>query len=119
MLGGHVRRGWRAPAQHLLVLLEQPLVKLLLTAVQSVRDVQNRPEYMRLQSVDIDAVIIGAWSGTGGRGGIMAQYLLALLERKMDDKSAEPPKYVSFCKCADRALARAPTPRAAAQCLRD
>ncbi len=80
---------------------------MLPRAVQSVRDVQDQTVCMRLQSVDIDAVIIGAWSGTGGRGGIMAQYLLALLERDVDETSAEPPTFVSFCKCAAWAPARA------------
>ncbi len=53
------------------------------------------------QKVDIDALIIGCWSGTGDRrGGMMSQFLLALLERPYDGPTAEPATYMSFCKCA-------------------
>lgn len=51
--------------------------------------------------MDIDALIIGAWYGTGERrGGVLAEYLLALLERKCDGSGVEPAVFVSFCKCA-------------------
>jgi len=53
------------------------------------------------QQVDIDALIIGCWGGRGNRrGGMMSQFLLALLERPYDRLTAEPLTYVSFCKCA-------------------
>ena len=53
------------------------------------------------QSLDIDAVIIGGWYGQGTRrAGVVAQYLLALLEMPVNDASAEPPVFLSFCKCA-------------------
>ena len=51
-----------------------------------------------MQSVDIDAVIIGGWFGTGGRGGFLAQYLLALLEQPYTP--GREPVFLSFCKCA-------------------
>lgn len=51
-----------------------------------------------MQSVDIDAVIIGGWFGTGSRGGFLAQYLLALLEQP--DTPGRAPVFLSFCKCA-------------------
>ena len=52
----------------------------------------------RMQSVDIDAVIIGGWWGKGKRGGLLAQYLLALLEQPHTPGRA--PVFLSFCKCA-------------------
>ena len=57
------------------------------------------PFLFRLQSVDIDAVIIGGWFGTNSRGGFLAQYLLALLEQPYTPGSREP-VFLSFCKCA-------------------
>lgn len=53
-----------------------------------------------MQSVDIDAVIIGGWFGKGGRGGFLAQYLLALLEQPYTPGRDPDPVFLSFCKCA-------------------
>ncbi|KAK9834174.1 hypothetical protein WJX81_005346 [Elliptochloris bilobata] len=55
-----------------------------------------KPEYV--EKVDIDALIIGGWWGRGRRGGLLSQYLLALLEDPVNPGSKMPPVFLSFCK---------------------
>ncbi|KAL4440149.1 hypothetical protein ABPG75_003150 [Micractinium tetrahymenae] len=63
-------------------------------ANRSSRWFKFKPDYFR--SLELDPVIIGAWYGTGRRGNVFSQYLLALGDA-LDD-TGEPTKWVSFCK---------------------
>jgi DNA ligase-4 len=54
-----------------------------------------KPEYVH--SHEIDALIIGGYYGTGKRGGVVAQYLLAIAVAPAS-AAAEPTTFISFCK---------------------
>ena len=51
-----------------------------------------------VHSNDIDAVIIGAFNGTGRHGGQVTQWLLALAQGPAGGCNATPSVFLSFCK---------------------
>ena len=53
-----------------------------------------KPDYV--YKLDIDAVVLGAWFGTGSRGGILSQYLMGLC-LEPDPGNTTPTRYVTFC----------------------
>lgn len=55
-----------------------------------------KPDYVH--SNDIDAVIIGAFYGTGRHGGLVTQWLLALGEAPPGGSRDTPSNFMSFCK---------------------
>ena len=55
-----------------------------------------KPDYVH--SNDIDAVIIGAFYGTGRHGGLVTQWLLALAEATPGGAKDTPTNFMSFCK---------------------
>ena len=55
-----------------------------------------KPDYVH--SNDIDAVIIGAFYGTGRHGGQVTQWLLALAKGPEGGACATPSTFLSFCK---------------------
>lgn len=55
-----------------------------------------KPDYVH--SSDIDAVIIGAFYGTGRNGGLVTQWLLALAEAPPGGSRGTPSNFLSFCK---------------------
>ncbi|DBA86388.1 TPA: hypothetical protein ACH3X2_005613 [Trebouxia sp. C0005] len=55
-----------------------------------------KPDYVH--SNDIDAVIIGAFYGTGRHGGLVTQWLLALAEAPPGGSKGTPTNFMSFCK---------------------
>ena len=55
-----------------------------------------KPDYVH--SNDIDAVIIGAFYGTGRHGGQVTQWLLALAEAPPGGSQDTPSNFMSFCK---------------------
>ena len=55
-----------------------------------------KPDYVH--SNDIDAVIIGAFYGTGRHGGLVTQWLLALAEAPAGGGQDAPSNFMSFCK---------------------
>ena len=55
-----------------------------------------KPDYVH--SNDIDAVIIGAFYGTGRHGGQVTQWLLALAEAPPGGSRDTPSNFMSFCK---------------------
>lgn len=57
-----------------------------------------KPDYVH--SNDIDAVIIGAFYGTGRHGGLVTQWLLALAEAPPGGSRDTPSNFMSFCKYA-------------------
>ncbi|KAK9803302.1 hypothetical protein WJX72_010348 [[Myrmecia] bisecta] len=62
-----------------------------------------KPDYVH--NLEIDAVIIGGYYGTGARGGLIAQYLLALAEAPHGG-ATEPTKFISFCKVGNGVIAQ-------------
>lgn len=54
-----------------------------------------KPEYIRAGS-DLDVLIIGGYYGSGRRGGEVAQFLVALAERRAPD--TYPRRFISFCR---------------------
>ena len=55
-----------------------------------------KPDYVH--SNDIDAVIIGAFYGTGRHGGQVTQWLLALAKGPEGGAASTPSTFLSFCK---------------------
>ncbi|KAL4438716.1 hypothetical protein ABPG77_006320 [Micractinium sp. CCAP 211/92] len=61
---------------------------------RSHRWLKFKPDY--LVGMEMDAVVIGAWGGKGGRGDLYTQYLVALAEPPEGDAPVR--KWVSFCR---------------------
>lgn len=62
---------------------------------RSAKWLKLKPEYIRAGS-DLDVLIIGAYYGSGRRGGEVAQFLLGLAERPAPN--TYPRRFVSFCR---------------------
>lgn len=63
---------------------------------RSDRWLKLKPDYFA--KMELDAVIIGAWGGKGGRGNLYTQYLLALADNENSGPSKIISKWVSFCR---------------------
>lgn len=95
----HVPRMLMAP----LSLQEEGIIIKALDSPWQMNDRSNtwlkiKPDYVH--SNDIDAVIIGAFYGTGRHGGQVTQWLLALAEAPPGGSQGTPSNFMSFCKYA-------------------
>eukprot|EP00850_Spirogloea_muscicola_P005410 SM000024S07872 [mRNA] locus=s24:969298:977321:- [translate_table: standard] len=54
-----------------------------------------KPDYVNVES-DLDALIIGAYYGKGGRGGKVSNFLLGLTEKH--PAGGNPTRFISFCR---------------------